>query len=536
METRFATIFAPCNTPFSDNKQISYKLICVAFVGCDKNKFIVKTGPFEGNTHNDFDILKAPDSFIFNHPKKVVITSTKNNFKIHIFKDKFIEQLKEEQQCDNAKVYAYIAKKLSDMKFTPFLNKIYKSEKPNFMDYAFFPPFNDEVVNIMLYGQNPQKLDNSKGNKLMVMNAQDSMPLLELEEENIKKKERYDIEQIDVKKIIQDIESKIVGQNEAIETLVSNIYYNQVLINNLEKNNTLNSSELDSRKVSILLDGSTGTGKTAIAKEIASKLNLPIEIVNANSFSETGYVGPTITDILKKLLKKANGDLNIAERGIVVLDEIDKIAGNTNYIGRDMKQGVQEELLSFIGGGKYDLSSGNPFSRGQEFDTSKLTFIMSGAFTKLKEEKIKEQESNKIGFTDDSNKTDKSYTLTPQDYIDYGLMRELFGRIKVLTYTKTYSKDDLKTILLKSEISPLKNFEKTVKMFGHEGIIYNNIFIDKLVEEAYNMETGARSLQTIMSEIQNEMLTELIVDKKEDYIELDEDTIKSYQKRKIRKY
>lgn len=529
---RFAVIFKQSVLNLNVKHGQSYKLAGVTFVDYDyKNaRFNINSGLYKGLNNYDFDRVYAPDSFIFGKPSKVIISKDKSNFKIHIFDNKFITKLMKEKSLTEKEVYYYIVERLSLVKFSYSFKNIYHMEPAMIFDHMICPPLDEEQVEIMLYGNREvQKKEE------LVISSPNNMLLKLFDEENIKKEENISFNDIDIKSIIGQIENKIVGQEEAIKTLVSNIYYNQVLIDELNKNNSLDESELDSRKVSILLDGETGTGKTAIAKEIASKLNLPIEIVNANSFSETGYVGPTITDILTNLLKKTNGNLELAERGIVVLDEIDKIAKNQNVIGRDMKQGVQEELLSFVGGGKYSLSGGNPFSPKIEFNTSKLTFIMSGAFTSLKDKKIKEAKSKNIGFSGTDAIDGKTYTITPQDYIDYGLMREFFGRIKVLTFTKSYSKEDLKTILLKSEISPLKNFEKTTKMFGYSGIICNDEFIDKIVEEAYDMKTGARSLQTIMSEIQNKMLTDLILqNQKDEFIELDEEAIKGYQKSKIR--
>ncbi len=340
---------------------------------------------------------------------------------------------------------------------------------------------------------------------------------------------------IDVVEIIKSISKKIVGQEEAIKTIVTNIYYNQKLFDSLNSDEV---TELDSRKVSILLDGPSGTGKTAILKEIASKFSLPISIVNSNSFSETGYIGPSITDILKDLYNKANENIELTERGIIVLDEVDKIACNPSNNGKDMKKCLQEELLGFISGGKYTVEFGKGlFSKSKEIDTSKITFILSGAFTELRENKIKENNTTSIGFNSKEIKKEKTYIIDSEDYIEYGLMREFFGRIKVLTSTKGYSIEDLKDILLSSEISPLKNFEKTVKMFGYEGIQYTEDFIERLCEEAFNQNTGARALQTYMSGIQNMMLQDLITKQyKGDIIKLDIDLLDKYEEKKVRSY
>ncbi len=322
----------------------------------------------------------------------------------------------------------------------------------------------------------------------------------------------------DINQLIKEISEKIVGQQEAIKTLVSNIYYNQLLIEKLSQDYYIDLAELDSRKVSILLDGPTGTGKTAILKEISSKLDIPIVFCNANSFSETGYVGPSITDTLRKLYKLSNKRLSEAQRGIIVFDEIDKIASNVRS-EKDMKKGVQEELLGFISGGIYDfpLEENNYASEVIHFDTTKLTFILSGAFTNLRERKttIQKKNTNQIGFIsvfeqDKSEDEVQEYTITPQDYVDEGLHREFFGRIKVLTCTRGYEYADLLNILANSSVSPIKNFMKTAEMFGYDDVSFSFEFIDLLCKKALDMNTGARALQTIMSGIQNRLLLGMI--------------------------
>ena len=373
-------------------------------------------------------------------------------------------------------------------------------------------------------------------NKLIEEYEKDeSTPLYDLEYSHNKK-------YYDVNKLINDISLKIVGQEEAITTLVTNIYFNQLLIDKLSEEYFIDTSILDSSKVSILLEGSTGTGKTAIVKEIASSLNIPIVMSSANSFSETGYVGPSITDLLRKLYLVSGKELNKAQRGIIFLDEVDKIANKSGINGKDMKKGVQEELLGFISGADYEVSlDPNGYnSKTIHFDTSMITFILAGAWTDLRERKIEEvkKKYKHMGFNTNNTNVDYSYTITAQDYIDDGLEREFFGRIKVLVHTKTYNKDDLRNILLYSTISPLKNFERTVKMFGYKGILCSDEFIDKLVSDAYDMNTGARGLQTIMSGVQNRMLKGFILKEYDlnEKIVLNENIINEYNKSLIRKF
>ena len=547
---RFAAIFwRQINSKGAE--QYSFESVTLLDFDDETGEYEIIGGNFEGLTQNSFGTITGAEDFIDGNNEEMKIVGD-GKYKIYIFDNNYINKITNMNNWDILDTYVYLARKICEIKFTNINGKFYAQKEAishylplEEIEKQLFEHYDDleakEVITINLSEILSQVLlggvmfdDGETG--LYLSAPQDYEEYPDKEESQDITPEVNEQKQIDVSSIIKEISNKIVGQDEAIKTLVTNIYFNQVLLDTLSKDGKIDETELDSRKVSILLDGSTGTGKTAIAKDIASKLELPIEIVNANSFSETGYVGPTITDILNKLLDQAKGNIKLAERGIVVLDEIDKLATNTAYEGRDMKQGVQEELLAFIGGGKYELESEGFFAPKTTFDTSKLTFIMSGAFTELRDRKIKEAKKNTVGFNSEDRSNVKTYTVTPQDYIEYGLLREFFGRIKVLTSTKTYSVEDLKEILLKSAISPLKNFEKTVKMFGYEGITYSDEFIEALAKKAYQMETGARGLQTIMSGIQNKMLIDLVTKNLDCKIELTKEMLEEYEKGNQRSY
>ena len=549
---------------YQDDKDDCLLLKTVALVEYNiiTKRFTVLSGEFVGYTSEDFNKIIGDAKFIYNEKVRLSFINNHKKYSAYLVTNKYIN----DEFCVDIKtpiidIYCDIAERLSGVVLQKNDNKlISRFSFPQFLDNQNKGTFSEEKVEEMLNvpSDDPDDLDDEDIETIITTQFPFGMQMIMSFENNNKQmnqnetvhnsvnvnedeKNNNKIEQVDINNIINDINSKIVGQEKAVRTLVTNIYYNQVLIDCLSENEELDLSELDSRKVSILLDGSTGTGKTAILKEIASKLDLPIDIVNANSFSETGYVGPTITDILTRLLQQTNGNLELAERGIIVLDEIDKIATPVEFEGRDMKKGVQEELLSFIGGGKYDIGMSTGFFRSSiQFDTSKITFILSGAFTKLRENKIKETEKkyNGIGFNTTANNNKNEYEITSQDYIDYGLMREFFGRIKVLTSTKSYTVDDLKKILVESRISPLRNLEKTVQMFGYNNLKYNEDLLNKICEEAYKLDTGARGLQSIMSGIQNKLLIDLI---NQSYnvnepIVIDNNTLSEYKKDNVRTY
>lgn len=511
------------------------------------NIFTVLTGQYAG-THNDsYNILTGDPKFIYCETDLVSTKINESNKKlmIYIFPNQFIELKKKELECDNESVLVGVIKDSSNIQL--IIDDSLESNtltKFRARKIAAKVPLSDKKIVSMLEN-NPIESNLGMRNSFIVIGQPyDRYSLMLSQKESEQLESKFNFENVNIPELITKISNKIVGQDDAIKTLVTNIYFNQMLINSLIGHSLEDSiSELDSRKVAILLDGTTGTGKTAICKEISTRFKLPMVIVNANSFSETGYVGPSITEILSDLLKQANGNMELAQRGIIFLDEIDKIADNDIENRHSMKLGVQDELLGFMSGAKYDIESRGKsiFSSEppQKFDTSKLTFILSGAFTSIKDKKINESTKKLLGFgTDYEDNKEKSYTMNSEDYIEYGLKKEFFGRIKVITSTKTYSKEDLQNILLNSEISPIKGFEKNCIMFGYSGITYDMEVIEKLSEEAYDMETGARALQSLVAGMQDVMLYSLIT-KEYDIskpVPLTVGLLEKYKERTIRKY
>lgn len=344
---------------------------------------------------------------------------------------------------------------------------------------------------------------------------------------------------MDVNKVISDVKAKIVGQDEAVEAVVANIYANQMLID------TGNRDLISTQKAAILIDGPTGTGKTAIVKEVADKLEIPMVDSPSTSFSATGYVGDSITEILVKLYKEAKGDLELAQRGIVVIDEIDKLGGFSKEKELSMRKAVQQELLTFISGSKYTIEIGGRMGPKVEFDTTNLTFISLGAFTSIRdkkiEEKTKQTKKTIIGFVGTSEvpqvelEEEKTYVMNEQDYIEYGLERELVGRISLFASTKAYTKEGYRRILLESEISPLKTFIDFAKSFGVEEVIYDDEFIEKVCEMAYEANFGARGLHQIISNLKNILLID-IINNKSKTITLTVDMLDKVKEKNIRTY
>ena len=301
--------------------------------------------------------------------------------------------------------------------------------------------------------------------------------------------------------LLDEIQKKFIGQEVATEGLFYNIVNNQQL------------AEMedipDGQRSIIFIDGPTGTGKTAITREITEKLGIPFTSSSVTNYSSTGYVGGDITDVLKELYRKADGDLENAQRGIIVFDEFDKIAYSRSG-GLEMKKAVQQQLLDFLGGGKYNIRVGNSiFDMNEiEFDTSKLTFVCLGALTDLRSKKTETRQTIGFGQTSQSSE-EQTYSIIPQDLMSIGLERELVGRFNTYLHTDDYSKESLEKILRESTISPLIGFKKWIEASGKQLVIDEDVY-GLIAEQAYELNTGARSLQTVMNNIRTPFIREVL--------------------------
>lgn len=318
-------------------------------------------------------------------------------------------------------------------------------------------------------------------------------------------------------KLLEVIKTKFIGQEALAEDLFYNIINNQHLINK----ETIN----DGERSLIFLDGPSGTGKTAIIKEIAEKIGVPFLVTSMGEYSATGYVGGSLENILVELYNKANGDLELAQRGVVVLDEIDKlIFGGANALV--MKKAVQHDLLKLLGGGKYVITVGDGlFSRRTiEFDTSKLTFAGIGALTDLRTKKTTVKSHMGFGESKVISMTE-NYSITPADLIEIGFEKELIGRFNVFLHTEDYDVAALERILRESAISPVLGFKKWVEGNDKHLEITDDTYL-AIAECAHKLNTGARSLQTIMNNVRSRYIKE-IMRGNEKTIFLDSETVYS---------
>ncbi len=361
------------------------------------------------------------------------------------------------------------------------------------------------LENYTLIDGSVSKKDSPKGNNVGLgsplfatspLKIGDSIPLIQLQ-----KKQKIVKFDESVWQILDEIQKKFIGQEVAAEGLFYNIVNNQLL------------AEMegipDGQRSIIFIDGPTGTGKTAITREITEKLGIPFTSSSVTNYSSTGYVGGDITDILKELYRKADGDLEKAQRGIIVFDEFDKIAYSRSG-GLEMKKAVQQQLLDFLGGGKYNIHVGNSiFDMNEiEFDTSKLTFVCLGALTDLRSKKTETRQTIGFGQTSQSSE-EQTYSITPQDLMSIGLERELVGRFNTYLHTDDYSKESLKKILRESTISPLIGFKKWIEARGKQLVIDDDVY-GLIAEQAYELNTGARSLQTVMNNIRTSFIRDVL--------------------------
>ena len=295
--------------------------------------------------------------------------------------------------------------------------------------------------------------------------------------------------------LLEKITKRVIGQQDAAFQLIGTICKN------------LKYGNYDGMKSNILLYGPSGCGKTELVRSLAKELDIPLVIEDMTSYTASGYVGDSVKSILRRLFVNSGNDMSRAEKGIVVLDEIDKLA-STDSRENVNKTDVQEELLKMMEGSKVNINDTNRTNQQLIMDTSNITFILCGAFTKLSEQK---KSKKIIGFSNIDENEQNKLEIDNDEFIQYGLMTELIGRVPIKIPIKQLEIKDLADILWRSSISSLRIYETALLKEDNVKIVYANkpLFINTIAEKAHELGIGARGLKTVVDETFLEATSEI---------------------------
>lgn len=329
-----------------------------------------------------------------------------------------------------------------------------------------------------------------------------------LAEEPEKKEEKFKIKKVPKpKEIKQYLDEYIIGQDEAKRTLSVAVYNHYKRLKQPE-----DTDGVEIEKSNIIMVGSTGTGKTLLARTIARLLDVPFTIVDATVFTEAGYVGEDVESILSRLLQVADYNVQSAQRGIVFIDEVDKIARKSDNpsITRDVSgEGVQQGLLKLLEGSVVNVPpQGGRKHPDQEYihvDTKNILFICGGAFDGIERKIAQRLNTHVVGFSSVDNvrgidKNNLMKYIQPQDLKSFGLIPEIIGRLPVLTYLNPLDRKALRSILVEPKNSIVKQY---IKLFEMDGIklTFTDGALDFIVDKAMEYKLGARGLRSIVESV-----------------------------------
>src|SRR3954466_10423747 len=315
----------------------------------------------------------------------------------------------------------------------------------------------------------------------------------------------------------------VIQQDEAKKVLSIAVcdHYNHVnFLRRLEKEDAARAEETEYAKQNVILVGPTGVGKTYLIKHIADLIKVPFVKADATKFSETGYVGGDVEDLVRELVDKADGDVQLAQFGIIYIDEIDKLAAAGNMVGRDVSgRGVQTTLLKLMEETDVPLRGANDLqaqlqaafefqrrggkAKRETISTRHILFVVSGAFERLKQQVARRLTQGQIGFNTEPRPVmdnELFQFVETQDFIEYGFEPEFIGRLPVRVVCEELIADDLFKIMKFSEGSILRQYERAFRAYGIE-ISFEDEALRLMAEEAAKEKTGARGLLTVFEKL-----------------------------------